>query len=827
MTPEAAERNPDDVPHSVRKGGVLAPPFPDSTEESGPVPAAADPGAQLEGRKPSVPSRATLPLLVEIGCEEIPARFLADAQQQFAEHLMAALREARLLRDGVLAAAKVHSYSTPRRLVAHVPAVLSSQPDAVEEITGPPAKIAFDAEGNPTRAAESFAAKAGVQLQDLLQVETPKGLYVAARRTVQGLRAADVLASILPSVITDLTFPKSMIWEDSGVRFVRPIRWIVALLGEDEAAQVIPFEVAGVKSGNVTYRHRLAKKPEVAVTGFKDYASKLRRGDVEIDPAKRRARIRKELQVSLDGFTGNISQGESGAKVRVIQDSGLEDWIVCSTECPRTLTGEFDGRFLELPREILITVMRDHQKYFAVEDAHSTMGAMTISGSELSIELDRKLAPAFVTVLNVPGDPSGIIRRGHERVLAARLEDAKFFWHADQKIPLQDRVPMLEQVTYQAKLGTYGDKVRRMLVIAKEICSRLQVTGQLTPEDAAHALHAIELAKCDLTSQMVQEFTELQGVVGGLYAAAQGEPPQVWQAIYDQYQPESTEDDCPRSPVGAILSLADKLDALASGFSAGLEPTGSSDPFGLRRAGNGIIKIAVEVADVAGLDVLALADNAVRMRPGLQAVHDISKGVGTFLRERTEYYLGAVRGLRYDTVRAVVSSSAGWSPPADVLRRGNALDQVRDTEDFKALSIAAKRTRNILSKSASQVDLTGSAQVDENLFRAPEERDLLVAYQSAREALDRFQAGGDYVAAFLELAKLRGPVDHFFDKVMVMDQNLALRTNRLALLKGLNALAFSRLADLSEIESVTPAESGDKGESSKLRAAAQRRKALE
>jgi glycyl-tRNA synthetase beta chain len=774
------------------------------TKSSEPASPVASP--QPQQLRTPVPSRATTPLLLEIGCEEIPARFLADAELQLAERLMAALKEARLLRDGVLAAAKLHSYSTPRRLVAHVPSVLGSQPDAVEEIVGPPAKLAFDTEGNPTRAAESFAAKAGVQLHDLLQVETSKGLYVASKRSVPGLLAETVLASALPSVIRGLTFPKSMIWEDSGVRFVRPIRWIVALLGEREAAQVIPFEVAGVRSGNLTYRHRLAKRQEVAVIGFKDYASKLRRGDVEIDAAKRRERIRRELQVSLDGFTGNISQGLPGATVKLVLDQGLEDWIVCSTECPRAIVGEFDARFLELPREILITVMRDHQKYFAVE---SWSGA----GS------DSKLAPSFVTVLNVPGDPAGIIRRGHERVLAARLEDAKFFWHADQKVPLRERVSMLERVTYQAKLGSYADKVRRMLAVAKEVCSQLQGIGRLRSEDTVHVLRAVELAKCDLTTQMVQEFTELQGIVGGLYAAAQGEPAQVSQAIYDHYKPGSTEDKCPRSAVGAIVSLADKLDALVSGFLVGLEPTGSSDPFGLRRAGNGIIKIAAEVGDVAGLDVLALVDSALRMHPGLQSVHDTSNAVGTFLRERAEYYFGAVRGLRYDTVRAVVNSSSGWSPPADALRRGRALDQVRDTEDFKVLSIAAKRTRNILSKSASQVDLTGSAQVDENLFQAQEERDLFIAYQSVREVLDRLQAGADYVAAFLELAKLRVPVDQFFDKVMVMDQNLALRTNRLALLKGLNALAFSRLADLSEIESMTPGESGEKNGSRKLRSA--------
>lgn len=781
-----------------------------AAEAETPEPTALRPGQRLPDHQPLSAARVTVPLLLEVGCEEIPARFLADAERQLAERLVAVLREARLLPDGVRPGRQAQSYSTPRRLIAYIPGLRTGQPDVVEDVTGPPASVAFDAEGRPTRAAESFAAKNAVQLSELLQIETPKGLYVAAKRAIQGLRAENVLADALPSVISSLTFPKSMVWEQSGVRFVRPIRWILALLGEGEDAQVIPFEIAGVKSGNVSYRHRLTKSPQIAVAGFKDYVSKLRRGDVEIDPTKRRAHIRKELKVSLDSFTGNISES-AVTRIRIVPDLGLEDWIVCSTECPHAIVGEFDPRFLDLPREILITVMRDHQKYFAVEDAQSVMGAMTTNGSETSIELGGKLAPAFVTVLNVPGDPTGIIRRGHERVLAARLEDAKFFWHADQKVPLRDRVPMLERVTYQAKLGSYGDKVRRMTAIAKEVCSRLQMKGSMNSDETAHVLRAIELAKCDLTTQMVQEFTELQGIVGGLYAETQGEPSEVWQAIYDHYKPENTEEECPRSVVGAVVSLADKLDAIASGFSVGLEPTGSSDPFGLRRAGNGVIKIALDVTAMAGLDVLALADHAIRMRSGLHATHDIAKRVGTFLQERAEHYLGAVRGLRYDTVRAIVHCAAGWSPPADALRRGSALEQVRDTEDFKALAIAAKRTRNILSKSATLVDLTGSAQVDQNLFRADEERDLFTAFQSAREALEHFQAGADYVAAFLELAKLRGPVDRFFDKVMVMDQNLAVRTNRLALLRGLNSLAFSRFADLSEIESGTSEGPGSKG----------------
>ncbi|HEV3279047.1 MAG TPA: glycine--tRNA ligase subunit beta [Terriglobia bacterium] len=738
-------------------------------------------------------SDATLPLLVEIGCAEIPARFLTDAEKQFGERLLAALGVARLLEPRSELESPVAqggnpeslrpdpttTYSTPRRLVAHVPALLSRQPDLEEQVTGPAVKVAFDAAGKPTRAAESFAARNGVKIEELLKVETPKGLYIGAKRATPGRPAADVLAELLPQVIRSMTFPKSMVWEATGVRFVRPIRWILALLGEDGSGRAIEFELAGVKSGNHTSGHRSAGSDPIPVESFADYAQKLRRHFVEFDPESRRQSVRSEVNVVLEPWQDAVA------------DPDLEEWVVNSTEWLAGLRGGFDERYLALPREILVTVMRDHQKYFAVEDREG------------------RLLPHFVTLLNRDRDSTGVIRAGHERVLTARFSDAEFFWKADQKIPLRDRPALLERVTYQAKLGSYTDKVRRMRAIAEYICVELEGRGNLSPEQRSHAFRALDLCKCDLTTQMVQEFTELQGVVGGLYAQAQGEPEEVAQAIYDHYKPVNHDDGCPRSVVGAIVSLADKLDAVVAGFSVGLEPTGSSDPFGLRRAGNGIVKLAAE--SLPSLDLYNLATQTVEIErlhlPGPSEASLWAK-VDQFFRERLAFYLGTVAALSYDTVRAVLNPNLArdWNRPADALARGQALDRVRGSEDFQALAAAAKRTRNILTKSAKAEDFRGVDEVKPELFKAPEERGLYAAYEAARAELDETTANPDYAAILHLLAKLRPAVDQFFDKVMVMDSDPAVRANRLRLLTELDSFAFRRFADLSEIESAAPSD---------------------
>ena len=723
------------------------------------------------------PVPATLPLLVELGCEEIPARFLSDARMQFGERLDQALEEAHLLRAGE--ATPLQTYSTPRRLIAFVAQILQTQLDKVEELIGPPAKIAFDANGAPTRAGESFAAKNGVKSNELLKVSTPKGDYVAVRKTTPGRPALDLLAEIIPSVIECLNFPKSMYWlSKSGPRFVRPIRWTFALLGADDRARTVQFEFAGVRASDRSYGHRVLGGGPLVIRSFAEYAQKLRANGVEFDPAQRRRTVDSQVKEVLDNV-----------RLRIVPDPELEQWIVNSTEWPYSIMGRFEERFLALPREILITVMRDHQKYFAVEDEKGN------------------LQPRFVTVLNVDGDRDGVIRRGHERVLRARFSDAEFFWNADQKIPLRDRLSLLEKVTYQAKLGSYADKVRRMQVMARALCEVLQEQGSMTLEGAAAALRAVELSKCDLTTQMVQEFTELQGVVGGLYASAQGEAQEVSDSIYDQYKPVNLEDERPRSLPGAVLSVVDKLDSIVAGFSVGLQPTGSSDPFGLRRAGNGVIKVMIEV--LPSLDLLELLRGILDPRSGLIWAGDVYGEVARFLRERVEFYLEEIGGLRRDTIRAVAQSHAGWSPPARALQRGLALERIRDTDDFLALSTAAKRTRNILEKSATASDRSTSG-INEALLSAGPERSLYEAFQKAQVQVRELESKGDYAAAFLALATLRPTVDSFFDSVLVMDPNVDIKSNRLRLLDELRSTVFSYLADLSQVAPETSSKTVEK-----------------
>ena len=706
----------------------------------------------------------TQPLLVEVGCEEIPARFLRAAQEDFGRALAEALAEARLLppqREGALYC------STPRRLMAWFPAVIAKQPDLAEEVVGPAARVAFDEAGKPTKAAASFAEKYSVKIRDLARVTTPKGEYLAVKKRVPGGSAQKLLPGIVRDAITNLNFPKSMYWvAKAGPRFVRPIRWLLALLGEGPSAKVLPIEIAGVKSRAITRGHRLMRKGEIQVSGFIDYLNRLNASGVQLDPSRRKGRIYQELQVILKDRTK-----------RAVKDNNLVDWVVNSTEWPSAILGEFDTRFLHLPREILVTVMRDHQKYFAVEDRHG------------------KLQPQFITFLNMDGDRKGIIRRGHERVLTARFADAEFFWDADQREPLTNRQERLARVTYQAELGSYADKVARMKALAQEICRALEQIQTFSQAHTANVMGAIELSKCDLTTQMVQEFPELQGVVGGLYAAAQGESKEVHQAIYDQYKPGGPEDSSPRSRVGAVVSLADKLDGVVGGFAIGQEPTGSSDPFALRRQGNGIVKVLVEHA--LPLTLKALIEHAVNSMTvdWKRPTHEVFGSLVGFFEERLKHYLEAGRGLRYDTVRAVLA--AGWENLTDVARRAQALEKIRASQDFVALSVAAKRIKNILAKSATAQDWNPGSVNPDLLDTGPEEQ-LFEAYVGGWVRAEKFTEAGEYEKALEAIADLRPVVDRFFDKVLVMAEDRAIRENRLRLLGKLDVL-FSGIAHFSEV----------------------------
>ncbi len=706
----------------------------------------------------------TPPLLFEIGCEEIPARFLTDAQSALGKALEEALAEARLLPDR---ASPTETFSTPRRLSARVRAVLERQPDQVEQVLGPPVRIGLDINGKPTRAAESFAAKYHASLTELVAVETARGEYLALRKRTVGRPAQELLSQILPQVIAALSFPRNMYWRGkAGPRFVRPIRWLLAVLGEGREARVVPFDFAGINAGDTTYGHRAAGGKSVPVRGFDEYKRRLRDLRVEIDPRRRKETILEQSKVLLEELAANV-----------VKDERLEEWIVNSCEWPTALMGSFHEQFLDLPREILITVMRDHQKYFAVEDRRA------------------KLLAKFVAVLNGEGDPKGWIRRGHERVLAARFSDARFFWQADQRTPLRDRLGLLARVTFEAELGSYAEKVERMTSLAREISRALEERRQLDPRGTEHALRAVELSKCDLTTQMVQEFPELQGVVGGIYARTQGEPPEVAEAIYDHYMPQGLDDRLPRSVIGAVVSLADKLDSLAGGFAVGHEPSGSSDPFGMRRQGNAIVKVLLEnLIPIALKPLIELA--LVRLRVKWQKPRDeVFHSLVQFLEERVRYYLETVRGFRYDTVRAV--AAAGWDPSLDALARAEALESLRGSEDLEAVCAAAKRIKNILNKSAAG---EGEDQdtVDPSLLIEAPEKALFEAWKVAQDRESNSREKRDYRTAFAAIAGLRPTVDKFFDKVLVMAEDQKVRRNRLRLLRLLDGL-FSAMAHFAEI----------------------------
>ncbi|HTU42684.1 MAG TPA: glycine--tRNA ligase subunit beta, partial [Candidatus Aquilonibacter sp.] len=499
--------------------------------------------------------------LLEIGCEEIPARMLMDAEQDLLRRIT------RLLGDEKLEYGSVNPFSTPRRIAALVAAVSASQPDTTEQLNGPSAKVAYK-DGQPTPAAHAFAKKAGVDVSQLETIATPKGDYLSAKIAKKGRRAAEILAESLPKELAAIYWPKNMYWRKPSERFVRPVRWLVAMLDDE----IIPLEFDGLRAANVSRGHRLLSEGVVKISRAGSvYVDSLRAAKV-IGRAEREQQIRKELDAATRAIPG----------ARWREDKSLLDSVVNLTEFPSAILGSFDPHFLALPEEVLVTVMRDHQKYFAIEDS------------------DGKLLPHFLAVLNTDSDPQGLIRHGNERVLRARFNDARFFWETDQKLSLLDRLDLLRHVTFQKDLGSYYEKTQRVQRLCSWLSEIIKQSGIPIRPGVIHK--AAALAKTDLTTELVKEFTELQGIVGGLYARAQeldSTLPEatrfaIADAIYDQYKPESTEDGIPRSIEGAVLSIGDKADTIAGMFSLGMVPSGSKDPFALRRQANGIVKIIAE-----------------------------------------------------------------------------------------------------------------------------------------------------------------------------------------------------------------------------------------
>ena len=645
-----------------------------------------------------------VPFLLEIGTEEIPDWMIPGALDNLRALFEDLLAKAALEPEGIALDA------TPRRLVLRAAAIPVRQQDAEEKVTGP-------AKAAPPKAVEGFARKLGVPAAALQVEATARGEYYAYTRKVAGRDTRDILAEALPGLILKIYFPKTMYWAGkSGPRFIRPIRWLVALLGEE----VVPFEIAGVTSGRTTCGHRRLGAAGIAVT-IADYERCLAENFVILSAAARRRRI---------------EDGIAALGVEVKPDAALLQTLTYLTEYPTPILGSFDEQFLALPEEVRTTVMRHHQRYFTAAGTH------------------------FVAVMNTSADPEGLVRRGNERVLRARFNDARFFWDTDQHKKLADRVPSLANVTFQARLGSYLDKTDRVVKLVEEL-------GGDT-----HARRAAYLAKADLTTELVKEFTELQGVVGGLYARAQGEPEPVWQAIYDHYRPESMEDAIPRHETGRLVSIADKLDTLRGCFSIGLIPTGSRDPFALRRAAQGIVKTIVEG----------------RLRLPLGKLLGQDEQLTAFVLDRVRFYFREIRGFRYDEVNAALAS--GWDDLVDLEARLAAIQAVRPTENFEPLAASFKRIRNILL----QAQFTGRGAIDQALLEPGPEAELYAEFQRVREAA-RTQ---DYRPALETIASIRPRVDLFFDKILVNAPDPQIRQNRLTLLDTLLA-EFSTIADFSEI----------------------------
>jgi glycyl-tRNA synthetase beta chain len=697
-------------------------------------------------------------VLLEVGSEEIPAGMLPKAEEDLRANLEKLLA-AENLSDGVT----VETFGAPRRLVAHVRGLREKQADVESEVTGPPKSVAYDALGEPTRAAQSFAEKQGLALKDLYIVKNPKGEYLAAKQVKRGRTAEQILAELLPRAIHDLSWPRSMTWTGrDGARFIRPIRWIVAVVN----GKPLPFSFAGVTAGDVTRGHRFLGPGPLRVRDFRDFERKLRAHGVMVRPAERREKIAKEL----------AAHGKRGA-YRIHEDAELLKLVTYLNECPSVLEGDFDPAFLKLPDEILITVMRGHQKYFAVERR----------GGEV--------APHFLAVINLPKDPQGLVRAGHERVLRARLADAQFFWESDQKCRLADYLPKLERVTYESRLGSYRDKVERVRAMARWLSEQWFNSGLLQAH-VAEADRAAELSKCDLATEMVREFTELQGIVGGLYARAQGESDDVADAIYDHYRPVGLEDPIPRNLTGCAVALGDKFDSIVGCFSVGLLPTGSSDPYALRRAALGIVKIVLERKLPVSLSLaVAAAAKALLTNAPKRAVPPEQEAQAlAFLLDRAKFVLREREKFSYDEVNAVFR--AGVEDLLDAEKRLVALKAIRKSKNFEPLAVSFKRIRNILEKSNFKKEEASAIQPE--LFESGAERELFSAVRAAASRVQAEKRAGTYQEALEVIAGLRKAVDDFFEQVMVMAEKEAVRRNRLALLSEI-LREFTTIADFSEL----------------------------
>lgn len=688
--------------------------------------------------------------LLEVRAEEIPARMLAPAVAELAERVSGELA------GRGLEPSEVATAYTPRRLVLRLGGLAPAEPDREERTVGPPVSVAYDDDGAPTKALLGFAKRCGVEPEALEREETDKGEYLAAVVRSEGRPTAEVLAEVVPRALAAIPWPKAMRWGSGTGPWVRPVHGIVSLF----AGEVVPFELFGVAAGDETVGHPVLSPQPFSVRGGADHQRKLGRRGIEVRPAERRDTLLTGMRERAAALGGEL-----------VEDDELLAKLVAICEVPGVMEGSFDEDFLELPREVLIASLRDHQSALTVEEA-----ATGDAGA-------RRLLPVFLTVMDRADDPEGRVRAGNEWVVAARLADARFFYREDRKVGLAERAARLDHLSFHERLGSYADKTERIAELAKILCAQLG-----WEEESDQALEAARLLKADLTSEMVKEFTSLQGVMGGLYARHEGADEAVWQAIYDQYLPASTDDPLPRGRVGRVTALADRIDTLVGIFGLGLVPTGSRDPFGLRRAAQGAVRIALEGGLPLDLDLVA-ARAALLYGDRLELSGDeILESLRPFLYDRIRHLLG-LAGYAYDEIEAALAVGGGSLP--DVRARVDALHRVRAEKSFLAVVLAAKRIVNIV-KDHPEYPLDGDALVEDA------EKALYDAFQELRSGIEEAAAAGDYERGLRRIAELAEVLDRFFVEVLVMDENRTLRRNRIALLQSIHR-SISRLARLTEM----------------------------
>ncbi|MBI5593140.1 MAG: glycine--tRNA ligase subunit beta [Deltaproteobacteria bacterium] len=691
-------------------------------------------------------------ILLEIGCEEIPAGYIEPALSFLSSTLIQKLSDARISHGKAL------TYGTPKRLAVEIQAVAPKQASLEMEVLGPPVKVGFTESGKPTVAAEKFAEKVHLQVDQLTVKETPKGQYLCASVVDRGQATVAILKTLLPDLILATPFPKIMKWADLRIQFARPIHTILALYGN----KVIPFKLGSISSNRFVLGHRFMSPGKIKIAEPPEYGDAMRNAHVLVDMAERKKMVNKEISKIAKRLGG-----------KVFPDNELADIVTNLVEYPVAVAGKFDPAFLELPDKVLITSMREHQKYFAVIDQND------------------KLMPCFIAVNNTHARDMDIVAKGHERVLRARLSDAQFFYRADLETPLDACVDKLKGVLFQAKLGTVYDKTLRVQKLAEFIGAE----AGLNAGDIQMLSRCARLSKADLVTQMVVEFPKLQGTMGKVYALKSGEPEAVSIAIEEHYRPTFSGGQLPETLMGAILSIADKVDSLCGCFSVGLSPTGASDPYALRRQAIGVIQIMLNRN--FSFSLAGIIETGLKIYDQFDADHirNTAVSVQAFFQSRMSFLM-AEQGFAKDSIAAVLSASSDHIP--NVWNRVRALEGLKAAPDFEPLAIAFKRVANIVKKAAEGSLGQFSPRINASLFQDPSESTLYDAYQTIKKRVSRHLSQGDFALALRDMASLRDPVDAFFTAVLVMADDPNIRNNRLTLLERIGSL-FDDIADFTKI----------------------------